>query len=307
MILVAGGTGHLGTELIPLLTGRRLPVRVLTRDAARARRAVGDQVELAEGDVRDPRSLVAACEGVDCVVSAVTGFGPGGAGPRLIDHQGNLNLIAAAQSSGAGRFVLLSMVGASSDHPMELLRMKHRAEEALKASRLDWTILRPTVFMELWASILGDPIVRGGRTVVVGRGDNPVNFISAGDIARFVELAVRDPRLRHRTIEIGGPDNLTFNQVVEAIESAAGRKARVSHLPLPLMRIASRLMAAFRPDLAGLIQAGVVTDMRDMTFDPTSLRREYPEIELTPLREVVSRAFGGGAAVHPSRSADAVS
>src|SRR5438067_2717252 len=196
MILVAGGTGHLGTELIPLLTGRRLPVRVLTRDAARARRAVGDQVELAEGDVRDPPSLVAACEGVDCVVSAVTGFGPGGAGPRLIDHQGNLNLIAAAQSSGAGRFVLLSMVGASSDHPMELLRRKHRAEEALKASRRDWTILRPTVFMELWASILGDPIVRGGRTVVVGRGDNPVNFISAGDIARFVELAVRDPRLR---------------------------------------------------------------------------------------------------------------
>jgi uncharacterized protein YbjT (DUF2867 family) len=294
MILVAGGTGHLGAELVPLLVGHGLAVRVLTRDAGRARQVLGGTVELAEGDVRDPRSLLAALQDVDAVVSAVTGFGPGGAGPRPIDHQGNLNLINAAQSAGAGHFVLLSMAGAAPDHPMELARRKHLAEEVLKASQLDWTILRPTAFMELWAGIIGDPIIRTGKTVVFGRGNNPVNFISTGDIARFVELALRDPRLRHQVIEIGGPENLTFNQVVQAVESASGRKAAVRHVPVPVMRVASKLMRPFKPDLAGMIQAGVVTDTRDMTFDPVGLRRDYSEIELTHMTDVVRRGFGAG-------------
>jgi uncharacterized protein YbjT (DUF2867 family) len=290
MILITGGTGHLGTELVPLLVGHGHSVRVLTRGPGRARRLLGPEVELAQGDVRDPASLAAALEGAIAVISAVTGFGPGGGGPRLIDGEGNLNLIRAAESAGVGHFVLLSMVGAAADHPLELLRMKRRAEEALQASRLEWTIVRPTVFMELWAGIIGDPILARGRATVLGRGDNPVNFISARDIARFVELALRDPRLRQRAIDIGGPENLTFNQVVEAIEAASGRKATVSHAPLVALRLASKLLRPFRPDLAGMIGAALLTDTRDMTFDPTQLQRDYPEIELTLLSEVVSRA-----------------
>jgi uncharacterized protein YbjT (DUF2867 family) len=287
VILVIGGTGHLGTALIPRLTARDSHVRVLTRDPERARQHLGDAPEFARGDVRDPRSLTAAMHGVERVVSAVTGFGPGGIGPRVVDFEGNVNLIRAAEAAGVRRFVLLSMHDARSDHPLELARMKCQAEDAVRASRLDWTIVRPTAFMALWAGIVGDPIVNKGKTIVFGKGDNPINFISERDAAHFVELAIFDPDLSGAVLEIGGPDDLTFNQVVQQIEVAAGRTAAVKHVPLPVMRLAQLLLRPIKPDIAAMIRAGVAFDTMNMRFDAAELRRRFPQVQLTSLAAVV--------------------
>jgi len=152
------------------------------------------------------------------------------------------------------RFVLVSMHGAAADHPMELARMKFRAEDAVRASPLDWVIVRPNAFMELWAEIVGEPIVKQGKATVFGRGDNPINFNSTKDVARFVDLALFDSRLSRTVLDIGGPDNLTFNQLVSQIESAAGRKSAVRHIPLSMMRLSSLVMRPFN-NLAGLDSA----------------------------------------------------
>ncbi len=295
MILVAGGTGHLGSELVPLLARRATPVRVLTRDPDRARGILGQEIETARGDVRDAASLPAAMAGVDAVVSAVTGFGPGGAGPAAIDHRGNVNLIRAAESAGVRRYVLISMRGAAATAPMELLRAKHAAEEALRASRLEWTVIRPTVFMELWTGIVGGPIARGGRTTVIGRGDNPVNLVSARDVARFVDRALSDADLRMTALEIGGPENVTLNELAAAVAAAAGKRAAVRHVPLPVMRLAAALTRPLKPDIAGLIGAGVQMDTTDMAFDASDLRRRYPATPLTTLVEMIARDYGAQA------------
>lgn len=292
MILVAGGTGHLGGELLQLLAKRGLAVRVLTRDPERARRLLGNGPEFALGDARDPRSLEAALRGVDAVVSAMTGFGPGAPGPRAVDYQGNLNLIRACEAAGAGRFVLLSMYGAAADHPMELLRMKHGAEEALRASALDWTVVRPTVFMELWVGMIGDPLVKTGTATVFGRGDNPVNLVSARDVARFVELALSSPELSRQGLDVGGPENLTLNRLVGEIEAATGRKAKLRHIPVPLLRFTRILMRPIRPDLAGLAEAGIVADTVDMGFDAAPLQQRFPKMQLIRVADVVRQRFG---------------
>src|SRR5215216_2544996 len=110
MILVTGGTGRLGTQIVRLLTTRQLPVRIMTRDAARARDLAGDSVEVVVGDVRNARDVERAVAGVNTVVSATQGFaGPGAAGPDAVDRQGNLNLIAAARGAGVEHFVLMSI------------------------------------------------------------------------------------------------------------------------------------------------------------------------------------------------------
>ncbi len=293
MILVAGGTGHLGTELIPRLTARGSRVRVLTRNSERARQRLGDAPEFAVGDVRNPQSLDEAMHGVDAVASAVTGFGPGGPGPRAVDFEGNVNLLRAAEAAGVRRFVLLSMHDARASHPMELARMKRAAEDALRASRLDWTIVRPTPFMELWAGIVGDPIVKKGKTTVFGRGDNPVNFSCERDVASFVELALLDPSLGGAVLDIGGPDNLSFNQLVQQIELASGRKATVRHVPVPVMRLSRQVVRVFKPDVAGMIQAGIALDTIDMRFDATELHRQFPHVELTGVAEVIGSRFNG--------------
>jgi uncharacterized protein YbjT (DUF2867 family) len=285
--LIAGGTGHLGTPLVELLARRGERVRVLTRDQARARRLFANDLELVTGDVCEPLSLTSALAGVDTVVSAVTGFGPGGGGPRKVDLQGNENLIAAAEVAEVKQFILVSMLGARPDHPLELYRAKFLAEERLRESRLAWTIVRPTVFMELWAGIVGDSLIKGGRATVFGRGDNPINLVSVRDVARFVALAVVDLRLRGLALEVGGPENLTLNDVVDTLAAASGRTANARHISLTAMRLGSLLMRPFKPDLAGLIRAAIYMDTADMSFDPRELADVYPDIRLTPLADVV--------------------
>ena len=295
MILVAGGTGNLGPELVGRLLARSIPVRVLTRDRERARALLGSGVELAVGDVRHVGDLHTALEGIDSVVSAVTGFGPGAQGPQAVDRDGNLNLIRAAQTAGVHRFVLVSMHGAAPDHQMELMRMKHLAEEALQSSALEWVILRPNVFMELWVEIVGGPIVKSGRTTVFGRGDNPINFNSVHDVARFVEIALTESGLTRKVLSVGGPENLTFNQFVDRISRASGRKVSVRHVPRALMQFSAVAMRRLKPDMAGLIEAGIAMDGADMTFDASGLQGRFPEVDLTPLDEVLRRRFGASA------------
>jgi uncharacterized protein YbjT (DUF2867 family) len=93
VIVVAGGTGTLGTRLVPRLAEAGLAVRVLTRDPARAQH-LGPGVDVVRGDVRDPASIGRALRGAGTVISAVHGFtGPRGVSPASVDRAGNANLI----------------------------------------------------------------------------------------------------------------------------------------------------------------------------------------------------------------------
>jgi NADH dehydrogenase len=261
-ILVAGGTGTLGSRLVPLLRARGARVRVLTRDPARARHLEGDGVEVGMGDVRDPGSLARA-----------------------------MDWVQAAKNAGAGHVVMLSAVGAAPDHPMSLYRMKHRAEDELKASGLAWTIIRASAFMELWAKMVAEPLLKTGKTTIFGRGRNPINFVSTHDVARFVDLAITDPSLRGQTVDVAGPENLTFRQIVEIAQRETGARGTVRHVPLPMMRAFSVLMKPVNPGFARQVQAGVVMDTRDMSFDGTARARRFPSIPLTTYAEVVRRDF----------------
>ncbi|MDQ3114393.1 MAG: NAD(P)H-binding protein, partial [Actinomycetota bacterium] len=160
MILVAGGTGRLGSLVVHRLADRGLQVRVLTRDASRAAHLVRPGVEVVIGDVRDAGSLVPAFAGATTVVSAVHGFaGPGRVSPATVDRDGNAHLVDAARAAQA-EVVLLSIVGAEADSPMELFQMKHAAERYLRDSAVASTVVRATAFLELWVELLERTSVR---------------------------------------------------------------------------------------------------------------------------------------------------
>lgn len=257
MILVAGGTGRLGTLVVRRLAGRGLAVRVLTRDPARARHLGDAAVELVVGDVRDRASVERAMRGVSTVVSAVQGFaGPGRVTPGSVDRDGNANLVDAAAGTNAD-VVMVSVVGASPDSPMELFRAKYAAEQHLRAGGVPWTIVRATAFLELWTEILG-------KGMVFGRGNNPINFVSVHDVAAAVDSAVINPGLRGRTLEIGGPDNLTFNQLAADVQRGRGQTKSIRHIPRWLLRT----MAPVSRQAA----AAVAMDTIDLTFAASSDR-----------------------------------
>jgi len=292
MILVAGGTGRLGTNVVGLLQARGLQVRVLTRDRSRAAHLVESQLEIVEGDVRDLTAVRRAVAGAQTVISAIHGFpGTKAANPETIDRDGNQNLIRAAREANVQNFVLISVKDAAPDHPMDLMRMKYAAEQELMASGLSWTIIRPTSYMETWCEVLGRPLLEKGRTQVFGRGRNPINWVSAADVARFVELAAVDGVLHAQTLEVGGPDNLTMTDFVTVFKTESGSDGKIGHIPPMAMKFGAIVAGLVNPGMARQIRAGIVMDTSPMAFDGSEVRRRYPSVPVTSLRDTVRRDF----------------
>jgi uncharacterized protein YbjT (DUF2867 family) len=284
MILVAGGTGTLGTRVVRVLHDRDIPVRVLTRDPARAKHLASDRVEIVTGDVRDPADVARAVAGTSTVISAVHGFaGPGNVSPETVDRAGNDHLIESAERAGVERFVLVSITRAAPDSPMSLFRAKHHAEQRLRASGLQWTILRPTAYMETWADIMGGMLRAKGKTMVFGRGENPINFVSATDVAALVARTATDPALSGRAIDLGGPDDVTFNEFAATLQDVTGIHGRVAHVPRAMLRVMSVVARPFNPEFARKARASVVMDTQDMTLDSSATRTEFPDLPTTDL------------------------
>jgi uncharacterized protein YbjT (DUF2867 family) len=294
MILVAGGTGTLGTLVVRRLSERRLSerrpaLRVLTRDPARAAH-LPETVQTLTGDLRDPAVVAEAVRGCDTVVSAVHGFvGPGKPSPEAIDRDANRILIQAAVAAGVQHLVLVSVLDAAPDHPMSLHRAKYAAEQALQGSGLSWTIIRPTAYLETWIAIVGGKIASNGQALVFGPGRNPINFVSAWDVAVAVDLAVRDESLRGQIVEVAGPENLTFTQLADRLITASGKPGRVRHIPLPMLRAMSLLARPLSPTFARQAQAAVLMNTTDMTVDPSGVRDRLPSVPATTLEEVIRR------------------
>ena len=292
MILIAGGSGTLGMQVVHLLARHGLEMRLLTRTPERVRRSPGDAINIVQGDVRDTGAVERAVTGARTVISAVHGFaGARDTNPYNVDWLGNANLIKAALANGVEHFILVSIHGAAPDHPMDLFRMKYQAEQKLLAASLPWTILRPTAYMETWLRLIGEPLTSSGKTQVFGRGENPINFVSAHDVARFIELAVMESKMRNVAVDIGGPQNLTMNQVVHTFMAVTGKTGKVSHVPLPLMRLMAVLMRPVNPAIARQIQAGAVMDTSDMSFDSAPVRSRYPSIPVTNLADAIRRDY----------------
>ncbi|HEU5345290.1 MAG TPA: SDR family oxidoreductase [Ktedonobacterales bacterium] len=292
MILIVGASGRLGGIVARRLLADGQAVRAMSRAPEKLAALSGAGAEVVVGDLRDPDSLRRACHGADAILSAAHAFdGKGANSPRTVDDQGARQLIEAARDEGVSQFVLMSIQGVRADHPVGLFRAKFRAEQALKASGLSATILRPSAFMELWLSIVAEPMLKQGKALIFGRGENPINFVSVEDVARFALIGLRDPQARGLTIEVGSPENRSLTQMVSLIERVTGKNVARQHIPLPALRVMSVLARPFNPAFARQAGAAAYMDTHDMTFDPTATLRRFPGAPRS-IEEVARDLFG---------------
>jgi uncharacterized protein YbjT (DUF2867 family) len=294
MILVVGASGRLGSVVVRHEFAQGKSLRVMTRNPLGLAHLKQQEVEIVSGDLRDRASLAGACQGVEQVLAVAHALdGKGDNNPQTVDDMGNRHLIDAAKAAGVKHFIFVSVQGASPDSPLEFFRIKYRTEEYLRASGLTFTILRPGAYMELWAQLIGQPIREQGKTTIFGRGNNAINFVSVQDVARFVSIALDDPRARNAVIEVGGPENLTMNQVAEIFERASGRQAKKRYIPLPMMRVMSILMRPLNPAMSRLIRNGIYMDTANLRSDTADTARAFG-IQLTSLEEIAGRATTDG-------------
>lgn len=301
MILVVGGTGTLGSRVTALLLRRGLTVRVLARHAGTAPLPGSERFEVRCGDVTRRADVAAAMEGVSTVVSAAHGFL---SSPSAVDRDGNANIIDAAAATGAD-VVLMSIAEVAADSPSDLFRMKYAAEERLRSSVVRWTVVRPTAYLETWIAVLEQTAARSGRPLIFGRGRNPINFVSADDVAYLVARVVCDPATRGETLSIGGPQDLTLLEFAAAIQRAAGRAAPPRHVPRAGLRTMAALTRPFKPVLARQARSALLMDSADLTFDPHVTRDIYPDIPCTTLDDLLAVRTAGGRS--PATAGEAVS
>jgi uncharacterized protein YbjT (DUF2867 family) len=277
MILVVGANGFLGRETVRQLIAGGQRVRAAARipDTVADLRHLG--AEVVHADLIDPASLASACNGIDAVFAAAHSLmGVGKYASHLVDGAGHRALIDAATTAGVKRFVYTSARGVSPEHRVDFFRTKAYVEQYLARSGLGFTILRPTAFMEWHVHLLlGKSIVDSGKTTIFGGGNNPTNFIAAADVARVAVLALTEPQTSGKTLEIGGPDNLTKRQVVQMYEHVLGLSASVRFVPVAAMRIMAPLVRPFRPVLSRLMEAAVFGDTTDQTFDVADIPPDY--------------------------------
>jgi NADH dehydrogenase len=235
MILVAGATGVLGSEIVRRLTARGEQVRALTRVTSAPEKVLRLKrfgAEIVQGDLREPDSLLGACAGVDAVISTVTTILTSQPGDSFeaTDGEGNKSLIDAARQAGARKFVFVSFDTLKMvDNP--LTRAKRNAEDHLKQSGLDYTILHPTYFCESWLGpmLFCDPAA--GTVKVYGKGTDKIRYVTVGDVAEFAVQSLINPKASNAVIPVGGPEELSQRDAVRIFEDTFGRKFNVIEVP----------------------------------------------------------------------------
>ncbi len=251
MILVSGATGMLGGMITRRLLDLGHPVRMLVRPGSDYQKLVAAGADFALGDLKVPDSVVRACEGIDVVVTTANSARRGGEdNVDTIEREGNRNLIDAARAAGVRRFVFVSALGAHPDSPADFLSGKGAAEVHLESSGLEYVILQPNLFMEVWIAMMMGPAIAGGPVTFVRPAQARHTFVAMDDVADLGVAAAIQPSAANRRIVLGGPDALSWRDVTAIFERALGRAIDI-HLvdpgdPLPgLPPVVAQLAAAF--------------------------------------------------------------
>ena len=278
MILIVGVTGVLGRETARQLLTTGHKIRGLTRNPDRAADMKELGAEIVQGDLIDRASLEKACQGVDAVFACAHQLmGAGKYKSEAVDGEGHRALIDAAKAAGVKHFVYTSAQHASPDHPTDFFRTKAKIEDYLKASGLSYTILRPPAFMEWHVhNLLGAAILTTGKTTIFGSGNNPTNFMAGRDVAHIAVIALTDPRLQNRVIEMGGPDNVTKNQIAEIYGRFSVKTPKVTHVSTGMMKIMAPITRPFQPVISRLMSFSIWIDTTNQTFDSTAMLQEFP-------------------------------
>lgn len=245
-VALAGGSGFIGRAIARrLVAGGGIKVRVLSREPDKARARLDfPGGEFVRADIALPASLKDALPGADTIVDAIQFDGYPVEDPRrgltfeLIDYGGAVALIDAAKQAGVRQFIYISGAAADENSAHPGFRAKGLAERAIRESGLTYTIFRPSL-------VYGpeDKVVNGlARALrfaplfgVPGTGRQKVQPVLVDDLAACVMLAVSG-RGRNGTYDVGGPDLMTFDAMMEIIMDASGHRRPLFHIPESIMR-----------------------------------------------------------------------
>ena len=303
-ILVTGATGYIGSRLTPRLVSEGYAVRVLTRAAARvADREWSHQVEICEGDATSDRALAAACEGVDVayyLLHSMDGKGDFVERDRELARRFGL----AAQKAGVGRIVYLSGLhpeGELSDHLASRVEVGH----LLMASGVPTAVLQAAVIVGSGSAsfeMLRHLTHRLPVMLTPKWLDNRIQPIAVADVLDLLVAAADLPGEVNREFDVGGPDVLTYRQMIEVFADVAGlARRRIVTVPVLTPYLASHWVGLVTPVPAGVAKPLVGSLLHEVVAgeDDLGAFAGRPRPTLLGFREAVERALAGDGGQRP--------
>ncbi len=291
-ILVAGGTGFVGTAIVDALRARGLAVRVLARHPDRVGSLESLGVELVRGDLTDAESLGPAVEGCSHVVNLVAIIKGAPADFERVMTRGTAALIAAARDGGVERFVQMSALGTNerTSKVVPYYGAKWAIEREVEGSGLEYVLVRPSFVFGRGGALptFVTQVKLSPVVTVIGPGTQRIQPVWLEDVAQFFATIVDDPRAPGRTWELGGPDIVTWNELYLAIAGVLGKRRRLLHIPFPIARTGARLTqwapgAPLTADQVTMLESGDNVCSNTDAVDTFGLR-------LVPLEDQLRRA-----------------
>jgi uncharacterized protein YbjT (DUF2867 family) len=234
-ILVVGGTGTLGRQIVRHGIEQEHSVRCLVRNNAKASFLKEWGAELVKGDLCDPSTLKSALEGIDVVIDAATARANDSKSIKQIDWEGKVNLIQAAAEAGIKRYVFFSILNAEQFDNVPLMNIKYCTEKFLEESGLDYTILKLAGFMQGLIGQYGIPIL-DNQAVWISGENTPIAYMNTQDVAKFAIKAIEIPETANHSYPVVGNRAWTANQIIELCEKLSGKKAKIARISLGLLR-----------------------------------------------------------------------
>ena len=236
VVLVTGATGFVGRRVVRELLLHQYPVRCLVHTPGRERMFDTDSVDVHYGSVSDPAALDSAFLGVDSVVHLVGIIRQRGRATfEAVNHRGTVNVVEAAKKAGSVKeLVQVSAIGAANSRRLPYMYSKWQAEQEVVNSGIPYTIVRPSLVFgpgDEFTNSLGALIKVAPVVPVVGTGRNRFQPIHVDDLARCLALTLGRGDVRDRIVEVGGPEQLSYNELVRLIARTLGKFRLPVHLP----------------------------------------------------------------------------
>lgn len=243
-LLVIGGTGTLGRQIVLQALTKGYQVRCLVRNFRRANFLKEWGAELVYGDLSIPETIPPCLQGITAVIDASTSRPSDVDALKTVDWNGKIALLEASKAANIKRFIFCSTQNLEQFSNIPLMEIKQGIELKLKESNIPYTIFRLTGFYQGLIEQYAIPILEN-LPIWVTNENTCVSYMDTQDIAKFCLRSLQLPQTINKTYFLGGPKGWVSSDIIRLCEQLAGQNAKVNQIPIFILKIVSRFFGFF--------------------------------------------------------------
>lgn len=243
-LLIIGGTGTLGRQIVLQALTKGYKVRCLVRNFKKASFLKEWGAELVYGDLTKPQTLPLCLKGITAVIDASTSRPDEFESLKNVDWTGKLYLIQAAKVANVKRFIFFSTQNVEEFQTIPFMKLKYGIEKKLKKSKLPYTIFRLTGFYQGLIEQYAIPILEK-FPILVTNENMDITYLDTQDIAKFCLRSLQIPSTKNQLFFLGGIKSWLSSEIINLCEQLAGQTAKVQTVPLFFLKFLNKFFGFF--------------------------------------------------------------